>query len=290
MPMKRKKITCEKARKIPIISILTQIGYFSQKVNGKEAWYQSPFRLESQASFKVCLLRNSWFDHGGGFGGNVIDLVVNLKKCDVSEALQFLTDLSNYADNNFSFHQKPKIDYIAEKNYNIIKVISLEHKALIDYLLSRKIDIRIAKKHCKEIHYKLNSKRYFAIAFKNDKNGFEIRNKYIKGNLVAKEITSIKKESNQVCVFEGFIDFLSFRTLYKEKSFSMDYVILNSVSNSKNILSKIKNYKKIFCFLDNDTSGRNATKFLLKNLKNSIDFSFKYRGYNDFNEYLIGMQ
>lgn len=284
--MKKQKLNCENARNISIVKTLGNFGHFPKKESEKEAWFLSPFRSEIKASFKVSKRLNVWYDHGEGLGGNIIDLVIKLKKCSTAEALKILSQDINH----FSFHQQTKIDFNREKKYKILKIKPLQHKALIDYLISRKIDREIARKYCKEVHYELNSKKYFAIAFKNDKNGFEIRNKYIKGNLVNKEISTIKNDSNKISVFEGFIDFLSFKTLYKNKSFQMDYVILNSVSNAKNIFSKIENYEKVFCFLDNDSAGKNATKLLLENHKNSTDFSFLYQGNNDFNEYLIKTQ
>ncbi|MCB0458954.1 MAG: DNA primase, partial [Flavobacteriaceae bacterium] len=63
-----------------------------------EAWFLSPFRSESQASFKVSKTKNRWYDHGTGIGGNVIDLVIQLMKCTVQEALNFLNnDLSSFS-------------------------------------------------------------------------------------------------------------------------------------------------------------------------------------------------
>lgn len=280
--MKKQKLNCEKARYYPIVQALGKFGHFPKRKSEKEAWFLSPFRSESRASFKVSMALNRWYDHGEGRGGNVIDLVMELKRCTTSEALCFLTEEISV----LSFHQQPQKKLAKEKNYRILEIKTLQHRALLGYLISRKIDTQIAIKNCTEIHYELNSKKFFAIAFKNDKNGFEIRNKYIKGNLVNKNITTIKNESKAVCIFEGFIDFLSFKTLYRNKSFSTDFIILNSISNVKNIISIINKYDKAYCYLDRDIPGINGTTILVNSHKNCIDQSYLYSGHNDFNDYL----
>jgi hypothetical protein len=50
----------------------------------------------------------------------------------------------------------------------------------------------IAKYYCKEIHYHIGEKQYKAIGFKNDKDGWELRNPYWKGGTNPKTITTIE--------------------------------------------------------------------------------------------------
>jgi hypothetical protein len=57
--MKRKKMTCEIARNICIVQALAKLGHFPKKESVKEAWFLSPFRSETQASFKVDKTLNS---------------------------------------------------------------------------------------------------------------------------------------------------------------------------------------------------------------------------------------
>lgn len=284
--MKKQKISCENARKISLMGLLQKFGHFPKKRTEKEAWFLSPLRLETLASFKVNLAINRWYDHGLGKGGNVIDLIMLLNKCSVSEALGFLNNESS----DFSFHQLQSVQkkVSQEKNYKIIKVKLLEHRALLDYLKSRKINMEIAKKYCVEIHYELNDKKYFAIGFENDLKGYEIRNKYVKGNLKNKNVTTIKNGSNFVCLFEGFIDFLSFKTYYKNRKVSADYIILNSTSKARDIILTINNYKKTISYLDNDSAGKRAVNLIKESCKNEfIDGSTLYKSYDDFNAFLI---
>jgi hypothetical protein len=57
-----------------------------------------------------------------------------------------------------------------------LRVMPLRNYALTSYLQSRGVDIGIATTFCKEIHYTLRQKKYFAIAFPNKSGGFEVRN------------------------------------------------------------------------------------------------------------------
>jgi len=54
----------------------------------KEAWFLSPLRSETQASFHVSYQKNRWYDFGLGKGRNYLDLIIELKKCSITEALE----------------------------------------------------------------------------------------------------------------------------------------------------------------------------------------------------------
>jgi len=74
----KRKINCETARNFSVEKALEKLGHFPKKTTEKEAWFLSPFRSETQASFKVSKTKNRWYDHGEGIGGNVIDLVCKI--------------------------------------------------------------------------------------------------------------------------------------------------------------------------------------------------------------------
>lgn len=275
-------MNCEKARNISIVQALGKLGYFPQRETKKEAWFLSPFRSETQASFKVSKSKNKWYDFGIGKGGNTIDLIVRLKNYSVKETLLFLSASTN---NSFSFQQHQNNDE-SKTSYSIKKVKSLDNPALLNYLEIRKINLIVAKKYCQEVYYKINNKSYFAIAFENDLGGFEIRNKYFKGGLKSKATTHLKNESNVLLVFEGFIDFLSLLTLNEEKFQKFDHLILNSLSFVDSKLKLLTNYKEIELYLDNDKAGKKASKKIQKKFNFSKDKSQSYSGYKDLNEFL----
>ena len=204
----KRKINCETARSFSIVKALEKLGHFPKKSTEKEAWFLSPFRSETQASFKISRTKNRWYDHGEGIGGNVIDLVCKILKCSIKETLEFLND----GIVNNSFEQQP----ISNKNdigINIFKVQGIAHPALIQYLNFRGISISVANTYCKEVWYRYKDSEFFAIGLKNNKCGWELRNKIFKNSSSPKSYTYIQNKNKQLIILEGMFDLLSFVTL-----------------------------------------------------------------------------
>ena len=121
------------------------------------------------------------------------------------------------------------------------------------------------------MHYRLkhNDKHFYGVAFLNIECGMEVRNKFFKRCIGKKTYSYIvedpKDELNSCCVFEGFFDFLTYMTLKKVKDLALciesktDYVLPNSVSNVRKAFEILENYEFIYCYLDNDRAGREAT-------------------------------
>lgn len=240
-------INCSEAKKISLASILDKIGAKKIKENNREIWYLSPFRNEVTASFKIDQTKNVWFDHGEGKGGNVLDFVLQYYKCDLKEALQILSD------GYFSFHQQVFQDRVIEKqnNYEIRAIKPLINLQLINYIQSRRIDLKMARKYCVELHYRLNEKAYYAVGFKIDLGGYEIRNKYVKMCLGTKAPSYFNNNSRQIILLESWSDFLSFLTLYPKAENHYNYLILNSVGTLNNVL-----IKESFNYLYKYTTGQ----------------------------------
>ena len=135
-----------------------------------------------------------------------------------------------------------------------------------------------------EIHYKRNGKNYFAIGFKNDAGGYELRNPYFKGCIAPKTITTIVNYETECHVFEGFMDYLSYLVLYGECA----AVVLNSIVNIPHALPILDEYSQGLCHLDNDAAGRMGTQQLITTLgEKCVDTASEYDGHKDFNEYLM---
>ena len=162
----------------------------------------------------------------------------------------------------------------------------IQHPALVQYLKSRKVE---RQKHLiQEIHYQMNDKKYFGIGFKNDSDGYEIRNAYSKICLGKKDITTIKNNSKSLLVFEGFFDFLSFKNIEESlENEPSDYMILNSVSMINKIKNSLETYEKIDLYFDNDEAGNRAVE-IIKNEKNEAeDCRVLYSDFKDLNDWLI---
>ena len=283
-------MTCEIARNICIVQALAKLGHFPKRESEKEAWFLSPIRQETQASFKVDKTLNRWYDHGVGKGGNCIDLVCLTCSCSVKEALKILQN------NNcsFSFQQQPILES-KKAGITINKIKPITHPALIKYLLSRKIPLKIARLYCKEIRYIFKDKTYFAVGLKNQTEGWELRNKYYKNSISPKDITHIKNKdklknkSIRLILTEGMFDLLSILTYYPElrNDKTIDFLVLNSTTFADKAMELLNDYDTIELYLDNDKTGKRITQKFLEFSKNCTDKSGLYRNNKDINEWLV---
>lgn len=214
----------KQAKQIRIEDYLSRIEIKPSKERGCNLWYKSPFRNENEPSFKANRNINQWHDFGSGDKGNIIDLAMKLHQTDsVSEALRAIEkSIPNpqTVKTSFSFRQQE----VLNEMWNI-KIEPLTHPALIQLLNQRKIAIELARQYCKEIHYMCKGKLYFAIAFSNNKSGYETLNPYFKGYFPPKE-----KKTPTVNLFEGFMDYLSLLTMHAKQA-NISAVVLNSITN-----------------------------------------------------------
>lgn len=280
--LKKKKMNCEQIKdQVSIRALLESLNIFPVKENRKAAFYFALDREEKIPSFSVDYIKNKGFDFGTGKSYDVISIVQVINKCSVSEALKYLQKF------NFSL-QEDKVDnkLLQTSSYHILKVSEIRHVALIQYLKSRKVLDQ--KDLVKEIHYEMNGKKYFGIGFFNNSDGVEVRNKYAKLCLGSKDVTLIKNDLNARCeviVFEGFFDFLTYLTIKNFRNENADYLILNSTAMLFKVENELKNYHKIFLFLDNDSNGKINKENIQKKYNNVEDCSLLYVGFKDLNEW-----
>ena len=277
-------MNCTQFNKISVEEILQSLGHFPTKQNEKEAWFINPFYKEINASFKINKNLNYWYLFSEGIGGNNIDFMKKYLNAAISEVLVWAENQKFSSFQNQRILPSNKLRNLP-KNYKIIEVMEIQHPALLEYLQRRKVESQI--EFLKEIHYQMNAKNYFGIGFKNDSDGYEIRNVYSKICLGKKDITTIKNDSKSLRIFEGFFDFLSFKNIenYLEKEPS-DYVILNSVSMLNKIKNNLDNYENIELYFDNDDAGNRAVEILKNENKNTEDCRLLYSDFKDLNEWL----
>ncbi|GHU56550.1 DNA primase [Bacteroidia bacterium] len=263
-------------------------GINPAKDYGYYGMYHSPFRNDHNTSFKVDYSKNVWYDFGTNEGGTMIDLVMKMENCSFHEAATKLE--KEYANNpdSFSFHGNiifnEKKDEIPTTIQNIIPIT---HPKLTAWVQERKIDLDLANKYCREIHYRNRDKDYFSIGFRNDKGGYELSSPpNFKGCISSKDITTIKNDSNACLVFEGFWDFLSYLTIQKIEKSKHDIAVLNSVANVEKAMDFLKAHREIYTYLDNDDAGRKATELIQSANSTVYNRSTKYAEYKDLNDYL----
>lgn len=105
-----------------------------------EAWYSSPFRAETDPSFKINQERNIWYDFGLGGGGTVIDFAMQYYQVSsVGAALRALETLVGQSppDLRLPASVAPTNDNETDASIQITKIQPLQNKALVEYLRGR---------------------------------------------------------------------------------------------------------------------------------------------------------
>ena len=273
-------------KQIPIVDYLAQTGYKPKLTKGVNYWYCSPLRSELTPSFKVNVERNQWYDFGTGDHGDIIDLVCALQHCSTAEAMRRLSALKGVRlAPSFSFGGITPLRSQAP-SMELISVQAVKHPKLLLYLTERGLQPSDASPFLSEIYYKVSEKCFFALGFPNDAGGWELRNPYFKGCFAPKAISTIKgTDSHKLQLFEGFMDFLSWRKLHPEGQ--ADSIILNSLTLLPKLIPSLHAYTMIESLLDNDEAGDRVTKQLIDAGLPVKDIRACYAPYKDINEYLI---
>ena len=269
-------------KQIAITNYLQQQGYAPARVQGIHYWYYSPLRNERTPSFKVNTERNQWYDFGSGEHGDIIDLVCALHRCTISEAIRLLSGAKQVAHQEFSFGGERKI---SERKLEILSAQPLSNPYLLRYLAARAIPLPVASAYCSEVLFQNMNRTYYAIGFANDALGWEIRNMYFKGCIAPKAITTIKRGTDRLQIFEGFMDFLSWQVL--NPSSTSDVIVLNSLALLPHIKEQIAGYREVESFLDNDDAGHKSFAVLKQMLPQIVDGAVRYREHKDLNEWLV---
>jgi hypothetical protein len=272
-----------------MVQYLAQLGYEPQKISNQDYWYLSPLREEKTPSFKINRQLNVWYDHGIGKGGNLIDFGLLYFNCSIRDLLDRLSQ--HPLSPALSFH--PPSLAVEKKDRSDGKVLilesrSLSDKSLLTYLDRRAIPLNIADRFCREVDFLLYGKKHTVIGFPNKAGGYELRSQHFKGSSSPKDISFIDNSTDQIVVFEGFFNFLSFQTINNSKQAPLtNCLVLNSLSFFEKSRSLMEKYKQIHLVLDNDNAGRKFTAQALQWSSRYIDRSDFYKGSKDLNDWLI---
>lgn len=278
------------ARELSLQSLLALFHFEAKIVREGQVWYLSPFRDEHTPSFKVNPSLNAWYDFGIGKGGDVIDFVMEYRRLSsVSEALQYLSTLDLSPDVR-QVEPRPKITHSSTSELRLKQVGPIRSKALIGYLKNREIPLSLAAGFVKEVHYESGDRRYFGLALKNDSGGYEVRNKYWKGTIGNKDISTFEGAHDRVAVFEGMFDYLAAIAMnggpLEEK-----VVVLNSVSLADRAIERIRgwNSKTADLYRDNDRAGKALLERFMSELPDVevVDRASTYPNHDDLNAWFV---
>ena len=281
-------------KRYPIVEYLERKGIKPVRKTPTYALYHSPLREETHPSFKVDTEKNLWIDYGEGRGGSIIDLCMRMEGCTLSEAIRRLGQ--NASDNGTSSFLN---DFVPNNSQpvmavngarRLIEISDTLPPHLQDYLTKERcINLEKAMPFLKCISYEVRSRLYQAIGFANLSGGYELRDdKTFKGTIAPKDITPIFTDrAEPVCIFEGFMDFLSFLSMKEE--ITNHCLVMNSVSNVARTIRYLndRHLTHIRAFLDNDEAGRMAVQDFIKVGFHVEDMNIHYKDFKDLNDFHV---
>ena len=281
-------------KRYPIVEYLERKGIKPVRRTPSYALYHSPLREETQPSFKVATEKNLWIDYSEGRGGSIIDLCMRLEGCTLSEAIRRLeqnaSDNGTYSSLNDFVPNNSQPVMAVNGARRLIEISDTLPPHLQDYLTKERcIDLEKATLFLKCISYEVRGRHYQAIGFANLSGGYELRDdKTFKGTIAPKDITPIFTDrAEPVCIFEGFMDFLSFLSMKEE--ITNHSLVMNSVSNVARTIRYLndRHLTHIRAFLDNDEAGRMAVQDFIKAGFHVEDMNIHYKDFKDLNEYHV---
>lgn len=235
-----------------------------------------------------------------GNGGSLIDFGIIYHKCSVSELLERLSGIGGHPVHSLrqmlpSASLASSTAVAGEKKddatdrITVVEVRQLAETSLLQYLQERKIRLDIASQFCREVEFSLYNKTHTAIGFPNNSGGFELRNSYFKGSSSPKDLTFIDNQKDDLSVFEGYFDFMTFKCLYYHQNEPMsNYLILNSLVFLDKSRELIEQHRRSYLYLDRDNAGKEATRKIVEwNPFKIRDGSKFYHKYDDLNAWYV---
>ncbi|MFB9896716.1 toprim domain-containing protein [Hallella seregens] len=285
-------------KRYSIVEYLEKKGVRPVRKTPTYAMYRSPLREETHPSFKVDTEKNLWIDYAEGRGGSIIDLYMRLEDCTLSEAicrlgqnaLEHTAYSSNSPKREISISPNQIENVTASGTRRLICLSDTLPPHLQEYLKKERcIDLEKAKPFLKCISYEVRGRRYEAIGFANSSGGYELRDNHLfKGTIAPKDITPIFEDKAQpVCLFEGFMDFLSFLSMKGEVT--NQCLVMNSVSNVARSIHYLneRNITSVRTFLDNDYAGQRVVQEFVNAGFKVEDMAVYYRDFKDLNDFHI---
>jgi hypothetical protein len=271
-----------------LVDLLSRLGFQPVPKRGREKMYISMLRNnDTNPSFSVNDDLGVWFDHGAGKGGNIIDFGLaywkHLGFNEVVKKIQDVCSLDVVAPRVLRPRKPVKVSHVVEK----VRPLGA-HPAITDYLKGRGV-FEIAKFYLSEVFYFVEDendvrKHYFAAGWLNEHNSWEVRNRYFKGCIGHKGITYIPGHPKKAALFEGFLDFLSWR--YDNPEADHSIIVLNTLTLLQQGINKAKAFSSLDIYFDRDKAGKNASRDFIKSLPYATDRSKAYEGFNDYNDKL----
>ncbi|MCA5006136.1 toprim domain-containing protein [Sphingobacterium bovistauri] len=289
---------------VALVDLLAKLGHNAAYSSGKELFYKSMLREERTPSFCVDEKLGVWYDHGGANtsgikGGNIIDFGLAFwYPLRFKEVLRKIADIMAIPlDESINVPmqvKRPRTTALKVSNYEIETIKALNtHPAITRFLKSRGI-WEVAQEHIKEVYYAIKAgpkagRQFFSAGWQNDSGGWELRNQIadrdFKSCLGKKAITTIPGSADSLAIFEGFMDFLSWKVDNPEAGDTI--IVLNSVVLLDAAITKAQSFSRVHAYFDRDKAGESAFQSLKSVIPHAVDQSFIYHKHKDYNEMLM---
>lgn len=281
----------QQAKEKDIVSYLKAKGHKPVRISGANAQYFSPVRHERHPSMVVNIHTNRWkLFNEDNMGGDIIELVKIMENVSFGKAIDILLEERSLGAVTGSY-RPPNIKDIPE-GIKTEKVSEIRDISLVEYGLSRGIDVSILKKYCREVHitFPLSKKNpdrvHICIGFKNNSRGYELRNDYLRVSSRPKDITTIKNKGKEIYVFESSWDYLAFLSYFNVMQLPGTVHVLNGAGMIGGLAAFLRD-KTCFYWGQNDPAGDKVLKTMLDGGARAVDCRYVFADVNDFNDYLI---
>ena len=286
----------EQAKAIRIEDFLARLGHSPVKQSGDDLWYCSPLRAETKPSFRVNRAYNNWVDWGAAEKPlDIIELAKALfKVADTSAALKELARTMGERYHAPAAVARPKGPREPE-NKLLRAQPYVSNWSLLNYLHNtRRISPQTVRGWLHEVNYENHHGKFFALGFPNRSGGYELRSANgWKGTVAPKDITlrhmQGAPEHGPICVFEGFMDFLTALELRLIPAGTRTVLVLNSAALRKRVPALVAEQRPeaLDLFLHNDATGEAIKEYFRKEMPGAVfrDHSGHYAGYKDLNEW-----
>ena len=273
-----------------LVDFLDKLGYQPARKNGKEKMYNSMLREnDRKPSLSVNDELGVWFDHGTRRGGNIVDLAIALwPNLSFGEVVLKIQEVCNVVVGD-KRPQRPR-RAVRVPNYIITETKPIgNHPAITDYLKKRMV-FDAAANELQEVYYYVQDEKglkkdYYAAGWKNERGAWEVRNKYFKGCLGSKAISFIPAHPKKAAIFEGFMDYLSWK--HENPLAEHSIIVLNTIALLNEGIEKAKLYSSLDTYFDRDAPGLEASRKFVQALPYATDRSIVFEGYNDYNDKLV---
>lgn len=164
---------------------------------------------------------------------------------------------------------------------------TLSDNALLAYGERLGIPRDILTRECKQVEYYAGGAQN-AILFLNDSGGGDVMLADGSHRCIAPKGISVRKgDASRYCVFDGFIDYLSYLALCKSDDILPTCIILNSWTSWREGVTYLRGKSNVRLCLNRTASDVTAARKIMKEIPTARDISGRFAPYKSLSLYLI---